>query len=177
MKKMKVAAGVAILSIGIFAYSNMDLKKGNAEDIEAKVGSINKENTNESLKEKIDEIKDKISEGSKEAQDIDSDIQELTNSYDEKKFDKAQEILEKINKKELSEEQKNKITELENKIKDNISSAEESINKVKSNGDNANDVLLKADSTIKTIKNKIDIAEDVVNDQVGKLEKITEEYR
>ncbi|MBO3445754.1 hypothetical protein [Clostridium sp. CCUG 7971] len=178
MKKIKVVAGVAILSIGVFAYSNIDLKKGNAEDdIEAKVESINKENTDDSLKESVDEIKDKISEKSKKAQDIDLDIKELTSSYDENKLDRAQEILEKINKKDLSEEQKNKVNDIENKINDSTKLAEKSMNKVNSKIDNAKDKLTKADSVIKSLKNKIDTASDAINNVTGKLEKITEKQK
>jgi peptidoglycan hydrolase CwlO-like protein len=49
--------------------------------------------------------------------------------------------------------------------------------KVNSKLDNAQDKLIKADSVIKSIKNKIDTTADVINNETGKLEKITEKYR
>lgn len=91
-------------------------EQGNSEEAKNSIEEINQDYINYSIKDDIDNLKIEIEEKYSLTQEINEEFNQLEEFASAKNYDEAENIIKNLNEKELTEEQKNKILEFENKI-------------------------------------------------------------
>ena len=80
----------------------------------------------EMLKDNIEGLREEINEGLKTNKDIDSSISKARDLIENKKYEEAKKVLDKINSSDLKENQKQTITDLKGRVDSEIKNKEES---------------------------------------------------
>lgn len=101
--------------------------KGKLDEAKEAVEKINKsyENYN-NFKDNIEGLREKINEGLKTNKDVDSNISKARELIEDKKYEEAKKVLDKINSSNLKENQKQTIDDLKGRVDSEIKNKAES---------------------------------------------------
>jgi predicted negative regulator of RcsB-dependent stress response len=99
-----------------FQKANKLVTEDKVSDAKKILDGMSTEYSNYAIKGDIDSLKAKVDSRIKEIESVNTEISRLVSLVDEKKYDKAKDLIKELNSYKLSDEQKSKVNELEKRV-------------------------------------------------------------
>lgn len=99
-----------------FQKANKLVTEDKVSDAKKILDGMSTEYSNYAIKGDVDSLKAKVDSRIKEIESVNTEISRLVSLVDEKKYDKAKDLIKELNSYKLSDEQKSKVNELEKRV-------------------------------------------------------------
>lgn len=140
-----------------YIEAEKNVKDGDFKKAEEEIKEIQNSYTNySSFKNDVDKLKEKIEEGLKQNTNTINDINKLRSLIDNKKYDDAKKLVDKLNNSKLTEDQKNTVKDLNARLSaeiKNSSQSKEENNSGSSNKSQSNSAALSKEIYLNKLNN------------------------